>query len=267
MANGQGSDSTVIAAINRAIQLQGTYNIRVLNISLGRPVYESFTVDPLCQAVEAAYKAGIVVAVAAGNSGRNNTYGNNGYATIDAPGNDPYVITVGAMKAEGTMARDHVIASYSSKGPTLFDHIVKPDLVAPGNRVTSGIATGSTLAKTYPGNNIAKSAYSSSPIGATQYFQLSGTSMATPVVSGLAALMLQQNASLTPDLIKARMMQTASKNFPVTSVAVDPATGISYTSQYDIFTIGAGYLNVWGGAQRYEFGRRRGAFPDCRLQL
>src|SRR5256884_4275000 len=81
------------------------YNIRVINLSLGRPVFESYKLDPLCQAVEAAWKAGIVVVVAAGNSGRDNSQGTNGYATITSPGNDPYVITVGAMKTMGTPTR------------------------------------------------------------------------------------------------------------------------------------------------------------------
>jgi len=90
--------------------------------------------DPLCQVVESAYQAGIVVAVAAGNNGRDNSQSNQGYGTIAAPGNDPFVITVGAMKTEGTPVRsDDLIASYSSKGPTLVDHFVKPDIVAPGN--------------------------------------------------------------------------------------------------------------------------------------
>ncbi len=103
-ANGSGSDSSVIAAIQQAIALQSSYNIRVLNLSLGRPVYESYTLDPLCQAVEAAWNAGIVVVVAAGNSGRDTSLGTNGYATIGAPGNDPYVITVGASNLHGTFS-------------------------------------------------------------------------------------------------------------------------------------------------------------------
>ncbi len=103
--NGEGSDSAVIAAIDTAIALKTTYNVRVMNLSLGRPIYESYTQDPLCQAVEAAWQAGIVVVVAAGNDGRDNSFGNDGYGTITAPGNDPYVITVGAMKTEGTPSR------------------------------------------------------------------------------------------------------------------------------------------------------------------
>ena len=100
--NGSGSDSNVIAAIEQAIALQSTYNIRVINLSLGRGIFVSYTQDPLCQAVEAAWKAGIVVVVAAGNYGRVSVNGSNGFGTITAPGNDPFVITVGAMKSNGS---------------------------------------------------------------------------------------------------------------------------------------------------------------------
>ena len=135
-AQGQGSDSAVIAAIARAIQLQSTYNIRVMNLSLGRPVGDYCANDLLCQAVQKAWQSGIAVVVAAGNDGRDNTYGTNGYATVNVPGNNPYVITVGAMNTEGTQTKtDDVIATYSSKGPTLLDHTAKPDIVAPGNRI------------------------------------------------------------------------------------------------------------------------------------
>ncbi len=84
-ANGNGTDSNVIQAIDTAISLRSQYNIKVMNLSLGRSVYESASLDPLCQAVEAAWKAGIFVAVAAGNQGRNNTFGTNGYGTITSP--------------------------------------------------------------------------------------------------------------------------------------------------------------------------------------
>jgi serine protease AprX len=138
-SNGAGADSTVIGAINAAIQLKNRYNIRVINLSLGRTVYESYTLDPLCQAVEKAWNATIVV-VAAGNQGRNTA--TSGYATITATGNDPLLITAAAMKAEETITRlDDLIASYSSKGPTLVDHVVKPDLVAPSNRIISLLAS------------------------------------------------------------------------------------------------------------------------------
>lgn len=245
--NGSGTDSLVISAIQKAISLKDTYNIRIINLSLGRSVQESYTQDPLCQAVEQAWNAGIVVVVAAGNQGRNNSAGTDGYGTIAAPGNDPYVITVGAMKTNGTYSVvDDTVASYSSKGPTGYDQIVKPDLVAPGNHVISDDNSTSTLWKNNATNLVALKYYQNTTNTGTsnQYFTLSGTSMATPVVSGAAALLLQQYPSLTPDQVKARLMKTASKNFPASSSVTDPVTGITYTDYYDIFTIGAGYLNI-----------------------
>jgi serine protease AprX len=208
-ANGAGSESNVIDAIQTAISLKNTYNIRVINLSLGRPVFESYTLDPLCQAVEAAWKAGIVVVVAAGNYGRDNTLGTRGYGTIASPGNDPYVITVGAANAKGTtFTWDDTPATYSSKGPTMVDHIVKPDLIAPGNNVVSLLA--STNCSLYlPSAQVKYATYQDlgGPSGVSDdYLKLSGTSMATPVVSGTVALMLQKTPSLTPDQVKARLM-------------------------------------------------------------
>jgi serine protease AprX len=245
-SNGQGSDSSVIQAIERAIALKKTYNIRVINLSLGRPIYESYAQDPLCQAVEAAWKAGIVVVAAAGNDGRDNSVGTNGYGTIESPGNDPYVITVGAMKAMSTYSRtDDLVASYSSKGPSALDHVVKPDIVAPGNHVVSLLAPNSTLASD-PANAVPLSYYESnaSSTPSSRFLMLNGTSMATPVVSGAVADMLQGQPSLTPDQVKARLMKTAYKTFPTSSTAVDPVTGQTFVSQYDILTIGAGYLDI-----------------------
>ena len=189
--NGQGTDSQVIAAIQAAIALQSQYNIRVINLSLGRQVTGPYANDPLCQAVQQAWQAGIVVVVAAGNQGRNNSAGTYGYGTIAAPGNSPYAITVGAMNTLGTLSRsDDKMASYSSKGPTAFDFIVKPDLVAPGNQMVSLQQGGSTLDKTYQSNQVPKSAYcADNGKASSDYFQLSGTSMAAPIVSrrGVAA--------------------------------------------------------------------------------
>src|SRR6266849_6606823 len=194
-AKGMSTDSVVISAILKAILLQRRYNILVMNLSLGRAVYESASLDPLCQAVEQAWKAGITVVVAAGNYGRLNTFGNNGYGTITAPGNDPYVITVGAMNTMGTPSRtDDVITTYSSKGPTSFDHYVKPDIVAPGNRVVSLYQPGSALSIVLPLNPVVLPYYKlvNAPNLSSTYFTLSGTSMATPVVTAAAPLVLQQ---------------------------------------------------------------------------
>ena len=241
-ANGVGTDSQVIAAIQRAIQLKNTYNIRVINISLGRPVAESYALDPLCQAVEQAWKAGIVVVVAAGNGGRNDA--TSGYATITVPGNDPYVITVGATNTHGTdPTGDDTITSYSSKGPTILDHVVKPDLVAPGNRLVSLIANGSTLDTASPADEVPPSEYGSYS-NTPAYFRMSGTSMATPLVSGTVALMLQRIPSLTPDQVKIRLMKTAVKTYPAYTSATS-SVGNYYSLQDDVFAVGTGYLNSY----------------------
>ena len=238
-ANGAGSDSTVIAAIQQAIALKTTYNIKVINLSLGRGIPVSYTQDPLCQAVEAAWKNGIVVVVAAGNYGRLSVNGSNGFGTITAPGNDPYVLTVGATKSNGSSsAAAETKASYSSKGPTTYDHIVKPDIMAPGNAVVSLAAPGAMLEATYPqdlkaGNN-----------GKNDYFSLSGTSMATPVVSGAVALLLQEQNTLTPDQIKARLMKTARKMGLVSTSAYVPHLFQSFLDFYDLFSVGSGLLNI-----------------------
>ena len=242
--NGAGTDSQVIAAIQRAIALKTQYNIRVINLSLGRPVFESYTVDPLDQAVEQAWAAGIVVVVAAGNDGRDNSMGTDGFATIGSPGNDPAVITVGATRTMDTPTRnDDAIASYSSKGPTLFDHIVKPDIVAPGNRIGSLIVKNSTLDTEFPALEIAPTGTCATASCPSEYFRLSGTSMATPVVSGAVALMLQQNPALTPDTVKARIMKTAWKGFGQYCKSFDVYSN-EYDNEYDLFTYGAGYLDI-----------------------
>ena len=243
--NGSATDSTVIAAINRAISLKSTYNIRVINLSLGRPVFESYARDPLCLAVEKAWKSGIVVVVAAGNNGR--YLPTSGYATVTSPGNDPYVLTVGSMKPMGTADRaDDLIASYSSKGPTAIDHVAKPDVVAPGNLLVSTETSNTALYNLETSNQVPYSAYiyGGSSSSSKVYFELSGTSMATGVVSGMIADLLQAHPTMTPDQVKARLMKTASKSFPKTSSVYDATSGITYTSQYDIFTVGAGYVDM-----------------------
>jgi serine protease AprX len=230
--NGQGKDSYVIDALNWVVANKSKYDIRVVNLSLGRPVSSSYKTDPLCLAVEAVWKAGIVVVVAAGNDGRNNQANTQGYGTVGSPANDPYVITVGAAKAGGTLTRtDDMPASYSSKGPTMVDHIVKPDLLAPGNRV---VALGAgQLYSDFPSNVVDSK---------NKYMRLSGTSMAAPVVTGAVAMLLGADSSLTPDQVKARLMKNAWRGFAPQASVVDG--GNTYTVRSDIFTVGAGYLDI-----------------------
>ncbi|MGI4829301.1 MAG: S8 family serine peptidase [Janthinobacterium lividum] len=246
--NGEGSDSAVIAAIETAISLKNVYNIKVINLSLGRPIYESYTLDPLCQAVEQAWKAGIVVVAAAGNDGRDLALNSEGYGTVEAPGNDPYVITVGATNAMNTASvNDDVMATYSSKGPSFIDQISKPDIVAPGNLVTSLLSAGSNLQAENPAFYTPTSWYMTPGTAAasTVYYPLSGTSMATAVTSGAVADLEEVAGYLTPDQIKVLLMASANKTvIPQTNTITDPASGISYIAHNDVFTQGAGYLDL-----------------------
>ena len=238
-ANGAGTDSTVIAAIQQAITLKNAYNIRIINLSLGRGIPASYTQDPLCQAVEAAWKNGIVVVVAAGNLGRLSVYGSHGFGTITAPGNDPFVITVGATKSNGSATpQAETKASYSSKGPTTYDHVLKPDLMAPGSAIVSLAAPGATLEASYPNDVVAGTD------GKADYFTLSGTSMATPAVAGAAALMLEEQNTLTPDQVKARLMKTAYKMGMFSTSSYVPHLIMSFVDFYDLFSVGSGLLNV-----------------------
>src|SRR5208282_5663267 len=132
---------------------------------------------------------------------------------------------------------DDQIASYSSKGPTTLDHICKPDLIAPGNRQVSLRVKGGTMDKNHPEYEVTSSS------GDSKYFVLSGTSMAAPIVSGAVALMLQQNPSLTPDQVKARLMKTAWKGIGQFTYSHD-SLGNLYNNEYDLFTYGAGYLDI-----------------------
>ena len=137
-SHGEGRASSMIAAIAWAIVHRQQYNIRVMNISVEGDVTAPAAYDPLDRAVDAAWRAGIVVVCAAGNEG---AFGEGG---VLSPGNDPYAITVGASDSQQTAdTSDDTVCSYSSVGPTLYDEYAKPDLVAPGNHVISLRAPGS----------------------------------------------------------------------------------------------------------------------------
>ena len=226
--DGSGYTSDVIAGIDWAIRNAGTYNIRVLNLSLGHPVFESYRTDPLCRAVAAAVRKGIVVVVAAGNDGGVGT----GFGTITSPGNAPSAITVGAMDDRNTVPlNDDVLGWYSSKGPSLVDFAVKPDLVAPGTWIVSARAVSSWLDTQHHELTLPIGVYKNDPAHATQdgdYYTLSGTSMAAPMVAGAVALMLQKDPTLNPATVKARLMKSAVKDTRL------------------VFETGAGALDAYG---------------------
>jgi subtilisin family serine protease len=222
-ASGQGYISNVIAAIDYAIANRDSLGIRVLNLSVAAAVTESYTTDPLTLAAKRAVDAGIVVVSAAGNLGRS-AQGLEQRGGIGAPGNAPWVITVGASSHNGTVDRsDDVVAAFSSRGPTAIDHEAKPDVVAPGVGIESIAEAGSTLWNTKPAMRL----WGTVATATEPYLSLSGTSMAAPVVSATIALMLQANPSLTPALVKAILQFTA-----------EPRSG------YDAMTQGAGFLNA-----------------------
>src|SRR5262249_22557045 len=201
--DGSGDTSSVINAIDWAIEHRGPYRIRVINLSLGHPVLESYRDDPLCQAVQRAVDAGLVVVAAAGNMGKT-ADGQPVVGGILSPANTPAVLTVGALNTRGTPDRsDDVMATYSSRGPTRFDWVLKPEIAAPGNKIVAASADGSYLSRTYPERVVSGS-------GTNAYIELSGTSMSCAVAAGAVALLLQADPSFTPDQVKLVLQLTSS---------------------------------------------------------
>src|SRR3954471_4952988 len=225
---GQGYISNVIAAIDYAIANKDVLHLRVLNLSVAAGVYESYNPDPLTLAAKRAVDAGLVVVSAAGNLGKT-ADGQPQYGGVGAPGNAPWVITVGASSHNGTSDRsDDTVAGFSSRGPSAIDFQAKPDLVAPGVGIESLTEAGSTLYTTKPAMRL----WGTVATATEPYLSLSGTSMASPVVSGTIALMLQANPTLTPNLVKAILQYTAE--------AHDGVDGLSQ---------GAGFLNARGAVE------------------
>lgn len=175
--NGGGSTSDIISALSYVIDNKEKFNIKIINLSLGTPVNNNPEKDPLLKAVEKCVEAGIVVVSAAGNSGPMEK-------TILSPGISSKVITVGAVDDKRTIdISDDSIAEFSSRGPTP-QGLLKPDLVAPGVNIRS--LSNSKL---------------------DSYTSLSGTSMATPLVSGSLALLYNRHGDLSPDECKKKLTQ------------------------------------------------------------
>jgi serine protease AprX len=193
--NGMAVTSDVIAAADWILANKGTYNIKVANFSLQSTVAASFMYDPLDKAVEKLWFSGIVVVAAAGN------YGENGQPTTVAyaPGNDPFVITVGASDTNGTgwTSTDDTAAPWSAYGYTL-DGFAKPDIGAPGRSLVGPVPTLSTMPLEHPER-----------VTSSGYMWMSGTSFSAPIVSGAAALILAKNPNWTPDKVKGALMYTA----------------------------------------------------------
>lgn len=176
-SEGSGNTSDIISAIEWCVENQETYNIKAINLSIGATAENSYSQDPLSRAVSAAWSKGMVVCVAAGNDGPE-------AGTINTPGINPSVITVGNLDDKGTVDfADDGIAESSSRGPTI-DNLIKPDFLAPGTNIMSLRVGGG-------------------------YRRLSGTSMAAPMVTGAVAQMLQKWPSLKPDQLKSMLRRNA----------------------------------------------------------
>ncbi len=173
---GFGTYETVIQGIQWVVKNMDRYHIRVMNLSMVAPIQSPYWADPLDQAVMEAWASGITVVTPAGNDGP-------GPMSISVPGNNPYVITVGAFTDNYTPDDwgDDYIAPFSAAGPTL-DGFVKPDLVAPGAHMVSTMLPWSAIARDHDANWIT-----------SMYFSMAGTSMSAAVVSGAAALILAHN--------------------------------------------------------------------------
>jgi serine protease AprX len=192
-----GGDTTVLDVIyglQFVVDNRDSLGIRVVNLSLSASVAESYRTDPLDAAAAAAWFAGIVVVAAAGNDGSVSE------AVSYSPGNDPYVITAGAFDDRGTTSlTDDVVPGWSSRGVTQ-DGFSKPDVVAPGVKLVGPLAPSGSFASLCRSCTVGRS-----------YFRVSGTSMATAVVSGTAALMLQNRPGLTPNQVKGTLASTARR--------------------------------------------------------
>ena len=189
--DGHATILDAIFGLQFVIDHRDEFNIRVVNLSLESTVAQSYRVDPLDAAVESAYFHGILVVAAAGNHGATEDAANY------APGNDPFALSVGAVDDQGTQSRgDDVFTEWSSVGRTQ-DGFAKPEIGAPGAHIVSTLARDSAFASLCP-----------SCIVDGEYIRAGGTSMAAPVVSGVAALMLELHPEWTPDQVKSTLIAT-----------------------------------------------------------
>ena len=188
-ANGAVDVSQVIAAIDWVVTHRDEHDIRVLALAYGTDSTQPSTIDPLAHAVESAWRAGIVVVAAAGNGGDTTHH-------LTSPASDPWVLAVGSSDHAGTPERaDDTVSAFSNRGTAR-----KPDLVAPGRSIVSLRVPGSHLDQQHP---VAR-------VGDRQ-FRGSGTSQATAVTAGAAALLLEERPELTPDQIKALLVANATR--------------------------------------------------------
>ena len=210
---GMSTESDVVSALQWVLNNKTAYNIRVVNLSLNATTEQSYHTSPLCAAAEILWFNQIVVIASAGNTGA----GGSTNAAKAAPANDPFIITVGAVDERGTAGlSDDIVAPFSASATTLDGHL-KPDIVAPGKNIIGALSASSWWRTDYADRVVNGN-----------YFRISGTSTAAPMVTGAVALLLQDEPNLTPDQVKYRLTATANKSWP----------------GYNATTAGAGYLDI-----------------------
>lgn len=222
-AQGSADVSQVIAAIDWVVQHRNSngMNIRVLNLSFGTDGVQSYLLDPLSYAAEVAWRKGIVVVVAAGNRGSLPHRLNN-------PAYDPYLLAVGASATDGVYGiTGDTIPEWSSRG----DGERNPDVVAPGKSLVGLRAPGSYLDEMYSGARVA-----------SRFFRGSGTSQSAAMVSGAAALIIQQRPSITPDQVK-RLLKLSANRVPNVGSLAQGAGQIDLKKLRDMET--PSYKQAW----------------------
>jgi|GEM_PF-5277461 len=185
-------EADLIAGLQWVHKNKAAHNIKIVNLSLNGAVPSSYKTNPICAAVETLMMTGVTCVVAAGNRGA------VANAVQFAPANDPFCITVGALdNADDTVTANDSLAPFSSRGATVDQH-AKPEIVAPGRKIVSALASSScTLAGQFPERRVG-----------TDYIRLSGTSMAAPVVAGVLALLFERFPNVTPNQAKWLLTET-----------------------------------------------------------
>jgi serine protease AprX len=241
---GMSTEADVVEALGWILANKSRYGVRVVNLSLNSSVMQSYHTSPLCAAAEVLWFNGLVVVVSAGN---------NGTASLYPPANDPFVITVGATDDRGTVTlSDDTLASFSAYG-TSETGSVKPEVVAPGRNIVSLLPQNDEtwIGLFHDSNRVNEN-----------YFRMSGTSMSAPMVSGIAALLLQDEPGLNPDQVKYRLMSTAAgaSRWPGYDPAragagvVDAAAALSSTSTDTANTGVTASQLLWTGSEPVTWG-------------
>jgi serine protease AprX len=207
-------ETDTVAAMQWVLENKDTYNIRVVNLSINSISEESYHTSALDLASEILWFNGVVVVASAGNR----SFDGNFYTITASPANDPFIITVGASNEKSSDSiEDDYITLFSAHGTTV-DDFVKPNIIAPGYNVVSVLSGNANWGTEYPD----RLEYFG------DYFRLSGTSMAAPIVSGAAALLLQAEPNLTPDQVKYRLLNTGSFIKPLWFDAIVDKTEYPY---------------------------------------